>query len=259
MQLRRGATGPVLRPGPTARSGGPVLRPVRSSPAVLPGERTVATEQFVRNDRETFSAALGSGGPWDRTAPGIGRPLGSGCQRAGPTGHTGSAPTPPAPPPPTQRHLCIHPGRGGGTSAYTRVAAEAPLHTPGSRRRHLCIHPGRGGGTSAYTRVAAEAPLRTPRSAWAGRPAGAGHSPSPTTSADGAGPDGTSLGEQALRWIARGPAGGEQGVLAVQLDPLAAAQRAGQLGFGRLHAQPFRVAHRAYPPAREGFGQRLDP
>jgi len=136
---------PVLRPGPTARSGGPVLWPVRSSPAVLPGERTVATEQFVRNDRETFSAALGSGGPWDRAAS----------------------------------------ARAPQASQATRVPLPPHQHPRPPR-----------GGTSAYTRVAAEAPLRTPRSAWARRPAGAGHSPSPTTSADGAGPDGTSLGGQ---------------------------------------------------------------
>src|SRR5450755_551422 len=45
--------------------------------------------------------------------------------------------------------------------------------------------------------------------------------------------------------VIRGPAGGEESLLAVQLDPVAAAQRARQVRLGRLHAQPFRVAHRA--------------
>ena len=49
-----------------------------------------------------------------------------------------------------QRHLCIQPARGKGTSAYNPLAAKAPLHTTGSRQRHLCVHPGRGKGTCAY-------------------------------------------------------------------------------------------------------------
>ena len=39
-----------------------------------------------------------------------------------------------------QRRLCLHPGRGKGASAYTRVAAKAPLPTPGSGQRRLCPH-----------------------------------------------------------------------------------------------------------------------
>ena len=123
----------------------PVSAPPRQRPCPIRG--TLPVSAPPRSARPV-APARHTPRPRQRTALCIHPGPGKGTSAYTPAAAKAPVHTPPAAAKaPVHTPLCL---RCKGTCAYTPAAAKAPVHTPRPRQRHLCIHPGRGKGTCAY-------------------------------------------------------------------------------------------------------------